>query len=192
MARHNDPEDDSFRRSLLRAVAGGLIAMVLTFGVTAVLMVVGRDDPDGGPVVSTDDSPAASEAIAEAPAATESEPEPTDLPEATDPPPSDLGATDAPTEEADTSDVTVQVLDAAGTGTHAEDAADVLRDLGYDVIVVNTTARRVDTTTILATPGSEDAAEALREQDPRFAEIDENADFNPSVDLHILVGPDFS
>lgn len=192
-ARHTDPDDDSFRRSLLRAVAGGLVAMVVTFAVTALLTVVGREDPDSGPVVSAP-PPTTTEAAttpasptsppSSEPAPPTSEPTATHEPSATDP------ATDAATDAAQ--DVTVQVLDAAGTGTHAEDAAGVLRGLGYEVIVVNPTARRVQTTTILATPGSEAAAEALRDRDERFAEIDENSDFNPSVDLHILVGPDFS
>ena len=195
MGRHVDPDDTSFRRSLLRAVAGGLVALVVTFAVTALLTVVGRDDPDAGPVVSAPD-PTASTAVAasDAPSPTQTTQTPSESP------PADLGATDAPgategtTEVASdsTAAVTVQVLDAAGTGTHAEDAAEVLRELGYDVIVVNPTARRVDTTTVLATPGFEAAAERLAQQDPRFSEIAENTDFNASVNLHVLVGPDFS
>lgn len=191
MGRHIDPDDTSFRRSLLRAFAGGLVALVVTFAVTALLTVVGREDPDGGPVVSAPESTQATQAPSptEAPTAADA---PT--PAVTESPPGDLGATDGPTTQTATDDaqaVTVQVLDAAGTGTYAADAADVLRELGYDVIVVNPTARRVQTTTILATPGFEDAAAQLQQQDPRFAKIDENTDFNASVNLHVLVGPDF-
>ena len=193
MARHNDPQDNSFGRSLARAVAGGLVALVVTFAVTALLTVVGREDPSEGPAVV---APEASDAQpATQPATQPPAPEKTDA--ATEAPPSDIGSTAAPEPTDGGTDVpaesiTVQVLDAAGSGTHAEDAAAVLRDLGYDVIVVNPTARRVQTTTILATPGFEGAAAELREADERFAEIDENTDFNASVNLHILVGPDFS
>lgn len=183
MARHVDPDDTSFRRSLFKAAGGGLLALVVTFGATAVLTVVGRD-AGTGPVILDDET-------------TPPDPGPTDRP-ALSPTPSDPPTqrpipdpTQEPTDD-ELGGITVQVLDAAGTGTHADDAAEVLRELGYDVVVVNDTPRRVEVTTILATPGHEDDAEGLRVRDPRFAEIDTNTDFNPDVDLHVLVGPDFS
>ncbi|MDP9405304.1 MAG: hypothetical protein M3O86_01705, partial [Actinomycetota bacterium] len=51
MARHATPGDDSFRRSLGRAVAGGLVAMAVTALITGLLTQLGRDDGSGGPAV---------------------------------------------------------------------------------------------------------------------------------------------
>lgn len=187
MARHADPDDRSFRSSLLRAAAGGLAALVVTFGVTGLLTYLGRDDGTGGPAMVAQPTSAPQTPSPE-PAAPVSEPP--------DAEPATSAPTAAPTPqeetESDLADVTVQVLDAVGTGTQAEAAAKVLRDLGYDVVVINNTPRRVEQTTILATRGHEAEAEALRDEDPRFGAIRRNKDFAQSVDLHVLVGPDFA
>ena len=187
MARHRNSEDRSFGASVLRAAAGGVVALVVTFALTALLSYLGRDDGTGGPAmefqpteVAQEQTPApASEAESEEPATEAAAPSPTQ-------------ATPQETTESSLGTVTVQVLDAVGSGTQAEQAAEVLRDLGYRVVVVNSTPRRVDTTTILATTGAQDKAEALRDEDPRFAVIKKNTAFNESVDLHVLVGPDFT
>jgi hypothetical protein len=175
MPRHADVEDRTFRRSLLRAAGGGLLAMVVTFGITAVLTQVGRPRESAGPVVT---SPAAT--VAPPDAEETVAPEPTTATTAT----STVGGDDDGV-------VTVQVLDAVGSGTYAEDAAAVLRELGYEVVVVNPTPRRPATTTVLATPGHEDDAAELAALDARFAETDVSTDFNPEVDLHIIVTDDF-
>jgi len=177
MARHVDPDDHSFRRSLLRAAAGGLAALVVTFGVTAVLAQIGRQDPPGTPaiVATVEGLPSPSPA-----------PRPTASTSAAPAEPTVAPASDIPAEP-----VTVQVLYLPALEDLAGEAAEVLRDLGYEVAAVNSTAREVDVTTVLATPGHEDDAAQLRERDPRFAELGENTDFNASVDLHVLIGPDF-
>jgi LytR cell envelope-related transcriptional attenuator len=184
MARHVDPEDRSFRQSLLRAAAGGLVALIVTFGITGVLTNLGRDRGTGGPAMVLTDTPSAPQTQITAPP-----PSPSEEPVAASEPP----ATETPVEttEAPRSTITVQVLDAVGSGTQAEEAAQVLRDLGYEVVVVNPTPRRVEATTVMFSTGHEADAEALREADDRFAKIKPNADFNADVNLHVLVGPDF-
>lgn len=180
MARHTDPDDTSFRRSLLRAAAGGLVAMIVTFGVTALLTQLGRDDPGQGPVVVQND------ALTSGPSPSPVRAEPTS--ETTSGP---TEPTVAPASEIGTEPVTVQVLYAPGLDDTAGEVAAVLRELGYEVAAVNETARTTDTTTILATAGFEEAAEELRDTDPRFGQIDVNDGFSDAVNLHVLVGPDF-
>ena len=181
MPRHADPDDNTFARSLLRAAAGGLVAMVVTFGITAVLTQVGRDNPADGPAVIQDGSLSSGPSPSALP-----DPEPTQ--ESTSP----TEPTVEPASEIAGEAVTVQVLYAPGLDEVAGEAAAVLRDLGYEVAAVNTTTRTVDSTTILATAGHEEDAAELRDTDPRFALIDVNDGFSDAVDLHILVGADFS
>lgn len=180
MARHADPDDSTFARSLLRAAAGGLVAMVVTFAITAVLTQIGRDSPADGPAVSFDDG------LTSGPSPSPPAPQPTD--HATSAP---TEPTVAPASEIAREPVTVQVLYAPALEDVAGEAAEVLRDLGYDVVAVNATARTTDVTTILATGGHEEEAAELRDTDPRFAQIDANDGFSEAVDLHVLVGPDF-
>ncbi len=186
MARHADPDDRSFRQSLLRAAAGGLAALVVTFVITGVLSALGRNRETAGPaMLLTGPSSAPQTQVTDPPPspAPPPESEPTAEPTAE---PTPVETTEVPART-----VTVQVLDAVGSGTQAQQAADVLAELGYEVVVVNPTPRRVDTTTVMFTPGHRDDAKALRAADERFAKLVQNKDFNPSVDLHVLVGPDF-
>lgn len=188
MARHVDPDDHSFRNSLLRAAAGGAVALIVTFAITGVLANVGRGGGEDTPAVTlTAPPPQAQETVAQPPS-----PDPSPSPEATAAPEPSAASTPQETTETPAGIVTVQVLDAVGSGTHAQDAAQALRDLGYEVVVINSTPRRVKTTTVMFTSGHSDDAETLRQADERFAELKENKDFNPAVDLHILVGPDFT
>src|SRR5688500_1838966 len=112
MVRHVDPSDDSFRRSLLRAAGGGLVAMVVTFGITAVLASVGRnEDVAGGPAVATPSAAPELETPLSEP------PEPSQAAPASETPDEETeGPTEAPD---DASTVTVQVLDTVGTGQGA-------------------------------------------------------------------------
>ena len=91
----------------------------------------------------------------------------------------------------DPEETTVQVLDAGGGSDATADVAEVLSELGYDVVAIN--ASRVDflTTTVLFTDGNEAEAEALRARDERFAEIAPNERLSDGVDVHIVVGPDW-
>lgn len=184
---HVDPDDNSFRRSLLRAAAGGLLALVVTFGVTGLLMRLGRDDGTGGPAVVLTDSPAVS------PTVTPLAESPTPSPE---PSPTALATTEAavPTEtsERPVSGITVQVLEQVGAEVQAAEAAQVLRELGYDVVAVNVTDRQVDTTTVLASAGHLPDAEQLQRLDARFATVTGNDGFSADVNLHVIVAADFS
>ena len=194
MGRHADPDDDSFRRSLLRALGGGVLAMLVTFGITAALTVVGRDDADEpGPAMISPSE------VAQAPTVDAPEPTqpaitdpPTSVPEPTEPTEQAEQATDATPD--DPSDVTVQVLDIVGNGQgrDALDAQEVLLGLGYDVVALYGTDRTTDTTVVLFTKGHRDEAEALRDADPRFAEIRRNDGFSTEVDLHVLVAEGFA
>lgn len=192
MSRHIDPGDHSFRRSLLRAAAGGLAALAVTAAATALLTRLGRDDGTGGPAVVLTD------AATPAPATTLEAPSPSPEPEATTPAPAPEPtepterATPAELTEEPNGTVTVQVLYNGGSSDLAEEAAAALRELGYDVVAVNGTQHTVEETTVFASPGSRDAAEALREADPRFRLVEENTVFVPEVNLHVILGPEFA
>lgn len=194
MPRHVDPDDDSFRRSLLRAAAGGVAAMVVTFGIVAVLTVVGRDDGQGGPaVVFTDGPTAAAPASSEVAALPEAQPQ-TEAVRDPRPKPTRPEPTATPQEVVEDAedDGTVQVLYGFGLQDQAGEAAAVLRDLGYIVVAVNSTSHVVESTTVFATPGHTDLAERLLEEDARFGAIDENTVFSPDVELHVVVGAEFA
>lgn len=86
----------------------------------------------------------------------------------------------------------VQVLDAGGGSTAASEVEEALLDLGYDVVAVNSSGTDYDVTTVLYTEGSDAEAEALRARDERFAEIAPNERLSDAVDIHVVVGPDWS
>lgn len=92
----------------------------------------------------------------------------------------------------DPAETSVQVLDAGSGSSAANDAAEVLRDLGYDVVAVNSARADYDVTTVLFTAGNEDEAAALNARDDRFAETAPNERLSEDVDLHVVVGPDWS
>ena len=189
MARHVDSDDHSFRRSLLRAAAGGLVALVVTFAITGILTRLGRDDGRSGPAVFLTGTPteiAEAETTETAPPEDPGDPSPTAEPSPTAvPTPAEV------TEQPNTAGVTVQVLYNGASDALAVEAADALRELGYDVVAVNGTQHTADTTRVLYSPGQEQAAEQLRERDGRFGMVEPNTIFVESVNLHVIVGPDF-
>ena len=192
MARHVDPDDTSFRRSLLRAAAGGVAALVLTFAITAVLTRTGQIGEGGGPAMvltSPPDAPASAAPTLD----TELEsPAPSPAPEPTQPPPTTPAPEPTAASEIPVAGITVQVLEQVGAEAQAAEAAEVLRQLGYDVVAVNTTDRQVDTTTVLASAGYTEAAQQLQRTDERFGVITANDGFSEDVNLHVIVGADFS
>ncbi len=212
-ARHVDPDDGSFRRSLGHALLVGLAVAVVPALVTGFLTRLG--DPGGGTTALGD----ATETIAVTPATPGTGASPGDSPGPTEPAPSAGSPTapgpaptevtgPAPTEAterapatgggagdatSDPSQVTVQVLDGTvGAPGATEDAVRTLRDLGYTVVVVNTAKRAYERTTVVATPGHEAEAEALGERDPRFDFVDPALQLSPAVDLHVIVGADWT
>lgn len=87
---------------------------------------------------------------------------------------------------------TVQVLDAGGGSTATNEAADILREMGYDVVAINSSRTDYPVTTVLYTEGNEAEAEALPARDERFAETAPNERLSEGVDLHVVVGPDWA
>lgn len=187
MARHVDPDDNSFRRSLLRAAAGGAAALVLTFGVTAVLTRTGQIGEGNGPAMVLTAPASQTPTVAALPETELPTPEPVP----TTPPPTTPAPVPTEVTENPVAGVTVQVLEQVGAEAQAAEATEVLRNLGYDVVAVNVTDRQVDTTTVLASQGAIADAERLQTLDPRFAVITDNDGFSPDVDLHVIVGVDF-
>lgn len=164
-------------------LVGGLLA-VFVLG----LIWAFNPDEEGGIGFSGAGSPE--------PTATPTEPEPAE-PEATSTPeptpePTDTGPSPEELIEAapDPGDTTVQILDAGGGGTRAQDAAEALRDLGYQVVNVTSARASVSSTTIWF--NDEDAALGLRAREERVAEVAPNEALSTGVDLHLLVGPDWS
>ena len=190
MARHVDPNDTSFRRSLLRAAAGGVAALVLTFAITAVLTRTGQIGDGGGPAMILTAPPSDVPTVVAAETTDPPTPEP-EL-EPSQPPPTTPAPEPTEVTEEPVTGVTVQVLEQVGAEAQAAEAAEVLRQLGYDVVAVNTTDRQVDTTTVLASPGYAEAAEQLKSLDARFGVVAANDGFSPDVNLHVIVGADFS
>lgn len=88
-------------------------------------------------------------------------------------------------------ETTVQVLDAGGGSSATNEAADALRELGYDVVAINSSRLDYPTTTVLFTEGNEAEAEAVRARDERFAETGLNDRLSEGVDVHIVVGADW-
>lgn len=67
----------------------------------------------------------------------------------------------------------------------------VLQSLGYQVTHVNLLVTPVDDTTVHAVEGWMAEAEALRQRDPRFANVTPNQAFSIEVDLHVVIGTDW-
>lgn len=92
----------------------------------------------------------------------------------------------------DPSETSVQVLDAGGGSDAANDVAEVLGDLGYDVVAINPSRVDYDVTTVLYTSGNDAEAEALHARDDRFSATEPNERLSEGVDLHVVVGPDWT
>lgn len=88
-------------------------------------------------------------------------------------------------------ETTVQVLDAGGGSTATDDVAEVLGDMGYDVVAINPSRLGSEVTTVLYTEGNNAEADALRARDDRFSEVERNDRLSEGVDLHVLVAPDW-
>jgi hypothetical protein len=86
----------------------------------------------------------------------------------------------------------VQVLDAGGGSSATSDVADVLSELGYDVVAINPSRVDYDVTTVLFTSGNEAEADALRARDDRFTSTAPNERLSEGVDLHVVVGSDWT
>lgn len=176
------PAQSSIAAPLIRA----LLAAAVAFGIYALVFSNGGDDD----LALTDDqvttAPTATTPPAPITVPTAAEPtsEPTVAPTATETPApgGQIGA-----------GVTVQVI--AGANTTAEqfaDAANALRQLGYDVTESGISPNAYPETTVFATAGEEAQAEALTTTDPRFTTVGENpGNLSTEIQIHVLVGEDW-
>lgn len=213
MARHADPNDTSFQRSLARAAGRALLLLAVVAAMTAGVARLGTrgtegdvSRPPGGPLATTlpaSQSPSEDdgdvledltetprETVAITPAPPDA-PQPGEVPTPTEepgiPPEGEPGA--SPT--AVPSGVTVQVLDGVGDEERSRSAAARLEELGYEVVAVNLSSRQAAETSVLYTQGNRAAAEQLVASDPRFRAVEANDRFAADVTLHVVVGADW-
>jgi hypothetical protein len=92
----------------------------------------------------------------------------------------------------DPAETSVQVLDAGGGSEATDEAADALREAGYDVVAVNTSRADYSVTTVLFTEGNKTEGQALRAREERVADIAPNDRLSDAVDLHVVVASDWS
>ena len=176
-----------------RRAFGASLVLALVVGLYLSFRPGGFEEPP--PNLASDDATRAPAEAEEQPppeepeddASAEEEPEEEEDPGLTDEEAKEL--IDAARDPAATS---VQVLDAGGGSTAAADVADVLSGLGYDVVAINPSRADYDVTTVLFTAGNEAEAEAMRARDERFAETAPNERLSDGVDLHVVVGPDWT
>lgn len=88
-------------------------------------------------------------------------------------------------------ETSVQVLDAGGGSDAANDAAEALRELGYDVVAINAARQSYTQTTVLYTDGNQAEADGLLAREDRVAASAANERLSEGVDLHVVVGPDW-
>lgn len=183
-----DPEEPAWR-VWRRLVFATLLVSALLIGLFLSFRPAGFDS-DSGDVVSDDQTTPPPRVTRRN---TPTQPDPTQPPQ------------DQPTEAAtqdqakelianarDPEATSVQVLDAGAGSAATAAAAETLQELGYDVVAINTSRADYEVTTILYTEGSDAEAEALRARDDRFSEIAPNERLSDAVDIHVVVGPDWS
>jgi hypothetical protein len=201
MGRHADPDAGHFWRSLGAAVMRGGLGLAVVVVLFAVLAMVGRPGDDGPAMVGDPgdeavaparDDPAGDGAadpaqVGGADDDNDADEDPADTDDAEDAEDAD-DAEDA----VDPAEVTVQVLDGVGDPARADEVADVVSEAGYEVVAVNAAARDYDVTTVLFSEDREQEARALAEVDDRFAEVRPNPNLSQDIDVHGVVGRNWS
>lgn len=187
MTQH-DADEPQWRLWWRRGFAA-FLALALLLGLYLSFRPAGfEDEPEVAGEAEPSDS--ASESAPEPePTAATSEPaaEPTEADEGLTPDQAeDLIAAARPPEE-----TSVQLLDAGGGSDAVNEAAEVLREIGYDVVAINPSRTEYDTTTVLFTDGNQAEAQALPAHDERFAEVAPNERLSDGVDVHVVVGSDW-
>lgn len=86
----------------------------------------------------------------------------------------------------------VQVLDALGDGQAAAEAVEHLESLGYDIVLVDTTARPWPESVVLHEEGWATESESLADRSERFQAGGANTSFVDDADLHVVVGLDWT
>lgn len=201
MARHADPVEEAFLPSVLRAAGKALGVLLAVTAVTAIAVVATDGSPDGSSDGSPDGSPAMVDRGETTPTAGPSpSPSPAPVEETTEPSrpgtpiPTPTAAMARPTETAvpGPGSTTVQVLDGGAGAASTEEVAALLTDAGYDVVAVRSARCCYEVTTALWSAGAEAAAHTLMEAEPRIVDIDENPNLSQEVDVHVVVGTDWS
>ena len=186
MTQHD--ADEPLWRLWWRRGFAAFLALALLLGLYLSFRPAGfEDEPEVAGEAEPSDS-ASESAPAPGPTAAVSEPaaEPTEDEGLTPQEAEDLIAAARPPEE-----TSVQLLDAGGGSDAVNDAAEVLRELGYDVVAINPSRTEYDTTTVLFTDGNEAEAQALPARDERFADVAPNERLSDGVDVHVVVGSDW-
>ena len=215
MGRHSDPDPRWFWLSL-GAAAGKALLAVLLLGAVAVGVTrlagggaAGDAEPDvpepSAGLTAVADEPAADaseDAFETEPAGSGSESEP-----GSGEPGTETESAD-PDEDEDTEDededggdedggddapvrATVQVLDGGGDASAVREAIAALEARGYQVVAQSRAARTYPRTTVFWSEGFEDEAEELREEDERFAVLQENDRLDATINLHVVIGRDW-
>lgn len=180
-----------------RRAFGAALVLALVLGLYLSFRPAGFEDPP--PDLASDETTQSDDSAAEEPPAEEPPADDGDADDDEDEPEEDEepGLTEEEAQELidaarDPSATSVQVLDAGGGSSAADDVAETLGELGYDVVAVNPSRIDYDVTTVLFTDGNEAEAEAMRARDERFSETAPNERLSDGVDLHVVVGPDWS
>jgi hypothetical protein len=188
MGRHDDPDPASFYTSLGRAVLRGLLALLLSFGLYALLANI-RDGREAPPPVAVQSTEATTEPSVQMPVGTPSPAEQATLRSTPNAVPSGIPSDDVAAPRS--ADTTVQVLDGGAGRERTAEVVAALRTLGYQVVAVNRAVRTYQVTTVFYSQGQEESARALRARDSRFVAIDENPNLSQGVALHVIVGTDW-
>ncbi|MGI9017207.1 MAG: LytR C-terminal domain-containing protein [Euzebya sp.] len=173
-----------------RVIFVGSLLLALYVGLTWALAI--EDRPDAASIAAAQAAQDASEqaaASSETPAqtaapATQAAPTPTAVPATVDP--QELIAAALPPAE-----TSVQVLNAGGGAAAVDSVVAALETIGYNVVSITSSSRKVDDTTVYFTADDEPQAQALRARDPRFQVVEANQGLNEGVNIHVLVGPGF-
>lgn len=207
MGRHADPDTRHFWRSLAAAVAKATLALGVVVGLFAAVSTIGGGIPEDGPVMLGGPDTLDDGALPEGPEEVGRRPLPPEPSLAAPPSPAPLPDTESAEDtendaaEADQTllaaapapeETRVQVLDGVNDPGRLAELVGALESLGYQVVATNPASTDYDVTTVLYSEGREPAARALQVRDPRVAALRPSPGLSDQVDLHVVLGADWS
>lgn len=184
MGRHSDPDPRWFWQSFAAAVGKALLALAIVAAAFLLLTQVNRKDFEG-PLPTASPEPEGPAVISPSPGEARLDPAAPALE------PRAASAGERAGDEAAGS-VTVQVLNASGDAALTEAVVAVLEELGYVVVAEGRAARGYEETTVFWSAGRRAEAVALRRADPRFGVLERNERLDASIDLHVVIGADWT
>lgn len=201
MGRHADPDPRHFWRSLATAFVRATLALGVVVGLFAALSTIGGDVPQDGPAMlggpdTTDDG-----ALPEGPEDARQTDDADDAAETEDTEDTEDAEGDASTADADEGltaaaavpeETRVQVLDGVNDPARLAELVAALESLGYQVVATNPASTDYAVTTVLYSEGQEAAAQALQTRDPRMAALRPSPGLSDEVDLHVVLGADWT